>query len=200
LSISSSSQAIFFIECSDEEGSVIIYTLGHSNHAWDRFLDLLALARIRIVIDVRSYPRSRWAHFNKGPLEHGLKKADIAYQFAGDELGGRGKMKDLTYDQIAATASFQSALGSVIAIAATIRPALLCSEHEPLACHRCLLLGRHLAKRGMKVAHLLRDGTIEDHERTEQRLLLKHLRKLFPAEKELLSSAYNLQERNIRQN
>jgi uncharacterized protein (DUF488 family) len=175
-----------------------IYTIGHSNHAWGRFLELLATAQIEIVIDVRSYPRSRWAHFNKEILQQGLGTAGIEYQFAGAELGG--KTKDMSYDQIAATASFQSALGSVIAIAATMRAALLCSEHEPLACHRCLLLGRHLVKRGMKVAHLLRDGTIEDHERIEQRLLSKHLRKIFPAEKELLSSAYSLQEQNIRQN
>ena len=177
-----------------------IYTVGHSNHAWERFLDILRSVKIEIVIDVRSYPRSRWAQFNQNALQQGLKKENIAYQFAGVELGGFGEMKDLSYDEIAATSSFQSAIESVIAVTEKWRPALMCSEHEPLACHRCLLLGRQLKKRGVKVSHLLRDGQIEDHEQAEQRLLVKHLRKLFPAKKDVLSSAYKLQERAVRQN
>jgi uncharacterized protein (DUF488 family) len=47
----------------------------------------------------------------------------------------------------------------------------MCSEHEPLACHRCLLVGRRLVERGFSVAHILRDGTIEPNEITKDRLL-----------------------------
>jgi uncharacterized protein (DUF488 family) len=51
------------------------------------------------------------------------------------------------------------------------RVCLLCAEREPLDCHRCLLVGRALAARGLTLGHIRPDGTIEPHAATEQRLL-----------------------------
>src|SRR5947208_677991 len=68
---------------------------------------------------------------------------------------------------------FVEGLERVEAIAASPRVALLCSEHEPLACHRFVLIGRRLAERGADVRHILRDGGIELHHDTEERLLLR---------------------------
>ena len=48
---------------------------------------------------------------------------------------------------------------------------LMCAEREPLDCHRCLLVARALAERGLGVGHILHDGTIEPHAATERRLL-----------------------------
>jgi uncharacterized protein (DUF488 family) len=47
----------------------------------------------------------------------------------------------------------------------------MCSEREPLDCHRCLLVARALAARGASIGHILYDGAIEPHATTEQRLL-----------------------------
>jgi len=47
----------------------------------------------------------------------------------------------------------------------------MCSERGPLDCHRCLLVARSLAERGLAVGHILHDGTIEPHAATEARLL-----------------------------
>jgi hypothetical protein len=47
----------------------------------------------------------------------------------------------------------------------------MCAEREPLDCHRCLLIGRVLAARGVATGHILHDGTIEPHAATEQRLI-----------------------------
>ena len=47
----------------------------------------------------------------------------------------------------------------------------MCAEREPLDCHRCLLVGRALAKRGYPIGHILGDGSIEPHPATEERLL-----------------------------
>ncbi len=66
---------------------------------------------------------------------------------------------------------FLDGLSRVEALAGTTRLALLCAEHEPLACHRCLLVGRRLVERGVEVAHILRDGQIEPNAATEERLL-----------------------------
>ena len=66
---------------------------------------------------------------------------------------------------------FQEGLSKVEQIASRARLALMCSEHEPLTCHRCLLVGRRLVERGVDVGHILRDGQIEAHAETEERLL-----------------------------
>ena len=47
----------------------------------------------------------------------------------------------------------------------------MCAEREPLDCHRCLLVARALAERGLTIGHILHDGTVEPHAATEQRLL-----------------------------
>ena len=47
----------------------------------------------------------------------------------------------------------------------------MCAEREPLDCHRCLLVARSLAERGLTIGHILHDGTVEPHAVTEERLL-----------------------------
>lgn len=92
--------------------------------------------------------------------------------FLGLELGGRPRGGGLPdYEKMAATPLFAEGFARVEEMAARTRPALLCSEHEPLTCHRCLLVGRRLVERGVSVAHILRDGTVEPNEVTEDRLL-----------------------------
>jgi uncharacterized protein (DUF488 family) len=66
---------------------------------------------------------------------------------------------------------YLAGLARVLEIAGHSRPVLMCSEHEPLECHRCLLIGRSLANRAILVSHILRDGRIEPHAETEERLL-----------------------------
>jgi uncharacterized protein (DUF488 family) len=81
-------------------------------------------------------------------------------------------------------------------MAARTRPALMCSEYEPLTCHRCLLVGRRLAQRGVSVAHILRDGTIEQSEVAEDRLLAltrQTERDLLASRSDRLASAYRIQ-------
>jgi uncharacterized protein (DUF488 family) len=145
--------------------------MGHSNHDWSLFLHLLEIANIGVVADVRSYPSSRFAQFNAPALKARLADADIAYVHL-PELGGRsidGSPPD--YERMAETPTFLRGLARVEEIAAGTRLALLCAEHEPTQCHRCLLVGRQLALRGIEIGHILRDGTIEPNAATEDRLL-----------------------------
>jgi hypothetical protein len=51
------------------------------------------------------------------------------------------------------------------------RVCLMCAEREPLDCHRCLLVARALAARGVSVGHILHNGEIESHIATERRLV-----------------------------
>jgi hypothetical protein len=72
---------------------------------------------------------------------------------------------------MARRSEFQAALERLIADAARCRVCMMCAEREPLDCHRCLLVARELAARGMTIGHIPHDGTIEPHTATEQRLL-----------------------------
>src|SRR5438132_10322 len=78
--------------------AVRLFSLGHSNHEWGRFLDLLRAAGVTAVADVRSQPASpRCPHFNRAELERTLRDRDLAYAFLGNELGGRPRQPSL-YD------------------------------------------------------------------------------------------------------
>jgi len=76
----------------------------------------------------------------------------------------------------------------------------MCSEREPLECHRCLLLARALAARGLTIGHILHDGTIEPHAVTEQRLVAldSESDSLFvTGQQERLAAAYLRQARAV---
>jgi uncharacterized protein (DUF488 family) len=159
----------------------MIFTVGHSNHSLDRFLQLLAGTRITAIADVRSRPHSRWAsQFNKEALASALGKADVAYVYLGKELGGQPedpallKNGEPDYGAMARAESFRAGIDRIIDGAKTHRIALMCAERDPLDCHRFLLIGRHLASRGVPVAHILASGEVEDQDKTDARLIARN--------------------------
>lgn len=155
-----------------------LLTIGHSNHPAERFTALLKGAGVAAIADVRSVPFSRrFPWFSGKTLAERLPRHGIAYLAFGETLGGRPRDPALYCDGIAdyaamaESAEFRSGLDSVVAEARRHRLCLLCAEREPLDCHRCLLVGRALAKRGLSLGHILGDGRIEPHADTEERLL-----------------------------
>lgn len=174
-----------------------ISTIGHSNHSWGKFIALLQAAGIETVIDIRSNPRSRFAHFNRAPLTALLTASNIAYRYFGEELGGRSSTNDtIDYEATAVDLAFLEALRRISEIGAKSRSALMCSEHEPLACHRFLLVSRGLAERDFKISHILRDGRIERHSDAEHRLLALTGQSgpdLLVSRSDRLASAYRVQ-------
>jgi len=175
-----------------------ILTIGHSTHSYAEFLQLLRDARVTAVADVRSSPFSRHQpHFNKEELRKKLRSVKIDYAFLGDELGGRPKSDGLfcegiaDYEKMALTTEFERGLQRVIRGSANYRVALMCSEHDPLDCHRCLLVGRALGRRGFDVSHILFNGNQKTQTEIEAELLraLKQPKPdFFPEEQ--MASAY----------
>lgn len=158
------------------EARSIVYTIGHSNHPIERFLDLLHGAGITAVADVRSIPHSRrWPQFSRDRLARSLAAARIAYVHLGAELGGRPADPALLrdgkpdYGRMAAAPGFHAGLDRVMDGARRYRIALMCAEREPLECHRFLLVARALHERGVTLRHILADGSIEPQEETERR-------------------------------
>ena len=156
-----------------------MFTIGHSNYSPGTFLALLQEQGVDEVVDVRSSPSSRYSsQFNYDVLDRALEKAGIAYVFMGGELGGRPVDRScydadgrVLYDRLANTDIFDDGIRRLMWDADERRIALMCSEKEPLDCHRTLLIARTLTERGVAVEHILADGSLEDHDGAMNRLM-----------------------------
>ena len=72
---------------------------------------------------------------------------------------------------MAATPEFRAGIDRVMEGTRRFRVCLMCAERDPLDCHRCLLVAPALSERGLRIGHVLADGSIVAHETIEQRLL-----------------------------
>jgi uncharacterized protein (DUF488 family) len=155
-----------------------LFTIGHSNIPAERFIALLRGAGVDAIADVRSIPASQFCPWfsakNLAPL---LAGATMDYVFFGDALGGRPRDPSLycdgvaDYEAMSQRPGFRADLDRLLTMAGRRRLCLMCSERDPLDCHRCLLVARALAARGVSVGHILHNGEIESHIATERRLV-----------------------------
>ncbi len=158
-----------------KSSDLTIWTIGHSNHPLVRFVELLRSHDIQVVADVRSRPYSRFApQFNRQALAAALPEHDIRYLFLGKELGGKPKEPgyylpdgSLHAGSFTARPEFQRGLKRLLGEAARFRVCLMCSEGDPVKCHRSQLLAPELVKRGVKVLHILPDGGLLKHQEVE---------------------------------
>jgi uncharacterized protein (DUF488 family) len=184
-----------------------VYTIGHSTHEPERFVELLRAHAITAVGDVRSNPYSRMnPQYNREPLKAILAAAGITYVFLGRELGARsddpscyegGKIQ---YERLARTDLFRAGLHRVREGMSRFRLALMCAEKEPLECHRGILVARELEAAGIPVLHILADASVEGHVQAMARLreqLGLPATDLFRTESEVLEDAYRLQGARI---
>lgn len=155
-----------------------VFTIGHSTLSYESFFDLLKLHKVDAIADVRSSPFSKhFPHFNREQLQRELREDQVKYVFLGQELGGRPKGKQFfcdgvaDYERMAKTREFSSGIDRVIEGAKSYRIAMMCSERNPLDCHRCLLVGRILHEHGIKVRHILGSGQLIDQQQIEAQLL-----------------------------
>lgn len=155
-------------------------TIGHSNLTSEAFIDRLQSHEIECLVDVRSQPYARFVpHFNRESLAAALKIVGIKYLFLGDKLGARYSQKELlTADgrvdllKVGQTDFFRAGIDRVEnGIAKGYKLALMCSEQDPLDCHRFVLVSRALSERGYVVEHILRDGGLASQTEVERRML-----------------------------
>ena len=155
----------------------VIHTIGHSNHELEDFFRLLR--GVDVVCDVRSHPVSRrFPHFSRDTLSAFLDENGLDYVWLGRELGGR--VEDgccfadgrVDYRAAARRPVFRRGIDRVVKMAESGRiPALMCSEKDPITCHRALLVCRALRGEGMQIRHILADGRIETQAQMEERLM-----------------------------
>ena len=143
-----------------------IWTIGHSNHPLETFLDLLVQHQMDMLIDVRSSPYSRYAsQFNRETIRPALENRGIRYLFLGDLLGGRTEDQQfyddtgrVLYGRVAESPGFRRGIEQLIEAISQFCTAILCGEEDPTDCHRRLLVGRVVQERGVRVIHLRGDG------------------------------------------
>jgi uncharacterized protein (DUF488 family) len=146
-----------------------VLTIGHSNRPLDGLIELLVRHRIEVLVDTRSQPYSRYSpHFARESLQRAVRNAGLRYLFMGDSLGGRPPSREcydadgqVNYDKVEEQDFYKQGIDRLVEGIHRFRVCILCSEEDPVRCHRRRLVGRTLLRRGIQVEHIRGDGTIE---------------------------------------
>ncbi len=133
-----------------------IYTLGTSTHTKEEFLELLNSYHIETVVDVRSFPQSRFEHFKKENLERILSEKGFNYFYLGKELGGFRKGGYLSYTK---SLPYQEGISHLEQIGRESITAFICAERFPWKCHRRFIAST-LEEKGWKVVHIIEKDRI----------------------------------------
>jgi uncharacterized protein (DUF488 family) len=151
-----------------------IYTIGHSTHMLDEFVEILQAFHVEIVVDVRAIPRSRHnPQFNKEELKNSLRKHKIDYVHL-DALGGlrhttkpsiNTAWKNASFRGFAdymQTTGFAEGIEQLIELAGGKRVVIMCSEAVPWRCHRSLI-GDALLVRNFHVDDIMSEKASKPH-------------------------------------
>lgn len=146
----------------------MIYSIGHGNRSWTEFSSIIKKYCGKYLIDVRSFPRSKYnPDFNKDALEKACKEEGIKYVFLGESLGGRPKKKSLydidgraDYTLMSAEEDYKQSI-SRLKKASELdgNTFIMCSELCPSQCHRSKLIGKTLEELGIHPLHIDKHGT-----------------------------------------
>ena len=143
-----------------------IWTVGHSTRPIGEFTDFLRTHEIRLLVDVRTIPRSRHnPQFNADSLAESLKQTGLSSVHM-PALGGlRKARKDSInngwrnasfrgYADYMQTDEFLNALEELMADSRLRPTAIMCAEAVPWRCHRSLSADA-LAARDWDIRHIM---------------------------------------------
>ena len=164
-----------------------IYTIGHSTHPLFYFLELLNAHGVNSIVDVRSLPASRFnPQYNKKTLARSLEECGIAYHHLGEEFGARqtdpnvlNEEGKVDFQKMRSSEKFKKGVEQLkIATESGSVIALMCSEGEPLTCHRFSMISPAL--QDFEVLHILKDKTVMTQVQMEDELLKHYANQLQP--------------------
>ena len=151
------------------------FTIGHSTRPIEELVALLATADIKLVVDVRTVPRSRTnPQFNRETLPASLAGHGIAYEHC-PALGGlRKKQPGISadanafwenasfhnYADYALSEEFCSGLEKLRTLGRRTRSTVMCAESLWWRCHR-RIIADYLIAAGEEVFHILGPAHIE---------------------------------------
>ncbi len=152
------------------------FTIGHGTRAIDEFVELLDAAEVRLIVDVRTAPRSRTnPQFDSETFAASLAASGIEYRHIA-ELGGLRPRQRHTpeatnafwqnqsfhnYADYAMSAQFQSAFRELRQVGRSKPCAVMCAETLWWRCHR-RIIADYLLAAGETVCHILGAHHIEE--------------------------------------
>jgi len=156
-----------------------LLSVGHGTATAEALAALLAGAGVERLVDVRTAPGSRrHPQFRREAMRRWLPAAGVAYRWE-RELGGWRRPEPASvnlalrhpafrgYADYMRTPPFWAALDRLLATAAAVPTAAMCSEALWWRCHRRLLADAAVLVRGAEVLHLDHRGRLEPHRPTE---------------------------------
>jgi uncharacterized protein (DUF488 family) len=151
-----------------------IFTIGHSTRTLADFVALLCQVDVKLLVDVRSIPRSRIVpQFDEDTLPEALAADGIRYRHLASLGGRRGHRKGAppslntqwrvaafrNYADYAETDRFRAGLDALRALARGDRCAIMCAEALWWRCHRRIITDYLLAA-GARVEHIMGRGHV----------------------------------------
>lgn len=176
-----------------------LYTIGHSQHSINYFASLLKKYNIDYLLDVRSTPYSKYAEqYNKENISRYMNFSEIKYSFMGKYFGARPQDKALynsegylDFEKVRESTFFNRGVKNVIlGLNQGHKIALMCTEKEPIDCHRAILVARAFELQGINAKHILADGSVM----TQQQLNEQLLQRYFPDRRQLTLFSYENQK------
>lgn len=160
----------------------VLYTMGHSNYRFERFLELLRAHGIEVVVEVRSQPYSKYTpYFDHDPLQKTMPPAGVRCLFLGKELGDRpedGEYYDadghVVCARMAQSELFRSGVARLQKGVSEYKVAIMCGEEDPRNCHRRLLITPVMRQHGCRVVHVRGDGRLQPDEELAEEERRKH--------------------------
>lgn len=180
-----------------------LYSIGHSNQSQEEFLQLLKHHDINCIVDVRSMPASKFApQFNQENLKWFLRKNGVQYLYFGEEFGARrtdclDKDGQVDFELVATSLVFLIGVKRLMSgLEKGFHIALMCSEADPLECHRFALISRYFHEHGVEVQHVLKDGELASQIMLEKQMIEEYLksRKYHLSEVDQLFGTYTAEE------
>lgn len=161
----------------EHERAPLVLTIGHSTRPLEAFVDLLKTHGVKMIIDVRTVPRSRHnPQFNLDILPDTLSAVGIAYEHLSGLGGLRNARSDSTntgwhnssfrgFADYMQTTEFEKNLEKLIRLSRRKRICLMCAEAVPWRCHRSLIADA-LQVRGLSVEHIMSKNRRQLHNLT----------------------------------
>ena len=158
-----------------------VFTIGYSGFQINDFIKTLKNNGISLVIDVRSLPYSHYhADYNKENLSKILPDNGIYYRNYILEFGARQENRGyypngyLDFDMFSKSEVFLTGIEKLKkSMEQDYTFALMCSEKDPLMCHRTILVSRVFYNFGYNIIHLLPNDKTITQKDVEERLLNK---------------------------
>lgn len=186
----------------------LLYSIGCSTLSLNDFIQNLKNHNISVIADVRSVPYSKTTpQFNKEELIRELRKNHILYGDFSKEFGARRtelsvyESGRVSFDKTKKLQIFSDGINRIekgLSMGYSI--ALMCTEKNPLDCHRFSLVSRGIyEKSGIECEHILTSSDVIKTSQLENEMLRKFGLEMdfFLSREDRIKDAYKLLNENI---